>query len=207
LLISILALLLTKTVTYSGVDQTGIQNNQAYVSSELAFPTMNFNILNMMKIPLCDESLVADSGNTNECPGDGTFSYYVYYNLPKSGTESASWMASGWTGTGYIEIYAEANVNMMIGRCSMDLQTYVTASEEKGYLRTPSAATAAGISLAALAALSLLCFWCCCCMGRRKSKTSHEGEETTSFTRMNDEIPYSVNAADKKSGLKKALVE
>lgn len=175
--------------------ESGIQNDVAYLTSDLSFWTLDFNLFDMMEVPLCHENMVANDGNAADCPGAGSHDFQVTYKLPSSGSESTSWLASGWHGSGDMAMYAEPNENMMIGHCTLDLQTYVTASsaDEKSLLGTPSAAVAFGIALGGLVALSLLCVYCyCCCRKGKRVETSSrapidEINVTSSFKRMDDD--------------------
>ena len=88
--------------------------------------TLDFNLLDMYEVPLCDESMVADESNEGECPGDGAHSFSISYKLPNAGDERASWLASGWRGTGVVRMYAEPSEDMMIGECTLSLRTHVT---------------------------------------------------------------------------------
>jgi hypothetical protein len=185
-------------VYYSGVANTGITDSIGYATGDISLMAMDFSLFEMMPIPLCDASLTAGSSNANQCPGDGSYDYSVVYNLPKSGADSASWLASGWSGTGYLEIYAaQDQVDMLIGKCTIGLKTSVThSSATQGLFQTPSAATTTGIVLGALAAAALVCVYCyCCCKKRQKTKKDllDKGDDvTSSFRRMDDDIPKSV---------------
>jgi hypothetical protein len=184
-------------VTYTGVDQSGIANNLAYISSDLSFWTLDFSLFDMLEVNVCHSSVVADAGNTNACPGDGMYDFSVGYKLPSAGSEQTSWLASGWEGSGTITMYAQPNVSMKIGACILDLQTYVTpaSGKEKSLLNIPSAAVAAGIVLGALLVLALLflyCYCCCCKKGAQKAKTVPPTTPTTEtqpsfFQRMDDD--------------------
>lgn len=148
-------------VHYNGVESMGIQNNVAYLSSDLDFFTLEFSLLDMNQVPLCHDTMFARSGNVNECPGDGTYSFDVNYRLPNAGSKSASWLASGWQGTGFIRMYAEPDESMLIGECILRLQTYLTPTgSEKGMVKTPTAAVAAGMGLAVLAVAMIGCVYC-----------------------------------------------
>lgn len=121
------------------------------------------------------------------CPGDGTYPFSIEYVLPSAGTESASWLASGWQGTGLLEMYAQRNDAMKIGECTLTLATYVTKKNEDVLLGTPSAAATAGIILAIIFAAVLMCCYCYCCIKKRQTKKAEldAGDDITSnFRRM-----------------------
>ena len=157
-------------MNYNAVDESGIQNDAAYISSDLSLWTLDFNLFDMLEIPLCHENMEYDEENEGDCPGNGEYGFQVTYKLPSAGDEKTSWLASGWQGTGMISMYAEPDESMKIGECTLDLQTYVTPAEGEDYLlNIPSAAVAAGIVLGALGVLTLIALYCYCCCGRRRS--------------------------------------
>jgi hypothetical protein len=211
------------TVHYNNVEGSGIENEVAYLSADLSLFSIDFDLVNMQKVPLCYDMYAdnnqedgaaaadevdyydnadaaaeadyydnADAAADNNgggrrrrlhgrrvqyenCPGDGSYAYSIDYVLPSAGRESASWLASGWSGTGVLELYAQRNENMKIGQCTMKLSTYVTPGEESDSLiGTPSAAATAGIVLAVLAAIFLMCFYCYCC--RRSNTKNRAGD-------------------------------
>jgi hypothetical protein len=189
-------------VYYSGVENSGIQDNMGYVTADLSLWTVDFNLLDMLPINLCDETMVADESNQNACPGDGTQNFEVVYNLPSAGKEQTSWLASGWDGSGLIQIFAAQDETMKIGECSLSLKTYVSrpAGERKSLLSTPSAAAAVGISLAVAAVLALLMLYCVCCCKRRKEKnTKVQDDEASRFQRMEEEKSYWSGAGSRRS--------
>jgi hypothetical protein len=178
------------SVKYSGVAYSGTQNNVAYMTSDLNFWTLEFSLFDMLQVPLCDATMT----NTSDCPGDGEYDYSVDYKLPNSGSESASWLASGWEGTGFIRMYAEPDESMMIGECLLTLQTFVTPDpSRKWYQVTPSAAVLSGMILGVGSVLFLGCFYCYCCCRRRsetkktRDKISPEDSLEATFKRMEDE--------------------
>lgn len=133
----------------------------------------------------------ADNG---ECPADGCYPYSVQYVLPSAGQESASWLASGWQGSGLIEMYAQRNEKYKIGVCKLQLGTYVTKPEESSLLGAPSAAATAGIVLAVIVAAILMCLYCYCCVRSRKGKKGAlpPGDDvTSSFRRMDEDDLHS----------------
>lgn len=178
-----------------------------YMTADLSLWSLHFNLVDMMQVPLCDESMVADANNQNECPGDGTHKYEFEYTLPKAGTEYTSWLASGWKGSGLIQIFAEQNENMKIGECKLSLNTYVTRkSSEKSLIGTPSAATSLGILVALLVVLAGLGMYCYCCCGKNKrpkkmaknkvqamtytANDDDDGDDAAHFKRMEDEKSF-----------------
>jgi hypothetical protein len=208
ILTSILTLLGTwfATVYYKGLENYGIENNVAYLSAGLSLWTLQFNLVDMLQVPLCDESLVADSGNVNACPGDGAFKYEFEYALPTAGSPQTSWLASGWKGSGLIQMFAQQDESMKIGECKLSLNTYVTQkSGRNSLIGTPSAAVSLGMVLAAIVVLAALGTYCYCCCGSakrprvRKSKIStvtysndddNDNEDAAHFKRMEDEKSF-----------------
>jgi len=177
------------------------------MTADLSLFALNFNLVDMMQVPLCDETMVADENNENECPGDGANEYSFTYNLPNAGSEQTSWLASGWEGSGVIQMFAEQNENMKIGECYLDLKTYVTqksTSGEKSLIGTPSAAATVGIVLGAVAVMALACLFCYCCRRKRKEKAKISAEDNEShFKRMEDEKSFwSGTKSAKSSGTK-----
>ena len=87
-------------------------------------------------------------------------------------------------------MYAEPNENMMIGDCRLELKTYVTQKDDN-LVGTPSAAIAAGISLAVVLMISLCCCYCYCCRrNKRKITTIREEENLVDFERLEEEKSY-----------------
>lgn len=89
-------------------------------------------------------------------------------------------------------MYAEQDVNMLIGECTLDLQTYVTPKDKDNLLQTPSAAASVGIILGVGAMAGLMCLYCYCCSSKRTKDTSEEKKEesdevSTFFKRLEDE--------------------
>lgn len=126
------------------------------------------------------------------CPGDGSYSFSVEYVLPSAGRESASWLASGWTGEGLIEMFAQRNENMKIGSCVLKLNTFVSPDDSDSLINPPSAAATAGIILAVLAAVFLMCFYCYCCRSsktkaKRNSSSVGGDDAISTFRRMEDD--------------------
>jgi hypothetical protein len=191
------------SVKYSGVAYSGIQNNVAYMTSDLNFWTLEFSLFEMLMVPLCDETMTSAGNNTSDCPGNGKYNYSVDYKLPNSGSDSASWLASGWEGTGFIRMYAEPDESMMIGECLLTLQTFVTPDPTtKWYQVTPSAAVLSGIVLGISSVLMLGCLYCYCCCRRRsetkmRDKISPEHSLESTFMRMEDEkaTTYGMNSS------------
>ena len=127
--------------------------------------TLKYNFHEFLPFSFCDY-VTASESNANECPGDGTYGFNVYYRLPSAGGESTSWLASGWAGKGVISVYAEMDESMLIGQCTFEMKTFVTPDEQRGVFQTPSAAASVGITLGATAALILICVWWRCCRRR-----------------------------------------
>jgi hypothetical protein len=187
-------------VNYAGVENSGITNDIAYVTADLSLFSLQFNLLDMMPVPLCDETMVAADGNQYACPGDGSQNYEVVYKLPSAGSERVSWIASGFEGSGLIQMFAQQDKSMKIGQCSLQLKTYVSRPEErKSLLSTPSAAATAGIVLASILGAGLLTMYCYCCCKRRQSKRTKEYDEESRFQRMEEDKSYWSGAGSRRS--------
>ena len=205
-----LVLLLSSScsVYYKGVSYSGIQNNLAYLSVHLKFLTLDYKPFDMKVFQLCSENLVQDnnsqSSSSTECPADGAYTYSIPYKLPAAGSGHPVWLASGFQGTGMVQMYAEQDERMLIGECQLRLKTYVTRTEENtfGPLSTPSAAISLGMASALVALIGLCCCYSRCCIRRRKVSTSIQDSATENgalFTRMDDDKPVLVNTATTKS--------
>lgn len=168
---------------YNGVEDTGIENNLAYISSELSFLTLDFALFDMMAISLCHDDMEASQYNYNDCPGDGEYKFSVPYRLPTTGKNTATWLATGWEGSGYIRMYAEENENMLIGECLLTMETMRTPDQTSdSFLRTPSAAATAGIVLGVGAVMGLMCMYCYCCMRRNKGQVKAQKKSKSAVT-------------------------
>ena len=184
-------------MNYKSVANTGMVDNIGYLTADLELVTLQYQFFDQTPIPLCSDSLTAGDGV--ECPGDGSYAFSVDYNLPSAGSESQSWLASGWNGKGTIQIFAEANANMLIGECTFALDTMVTPADEPNFYRRtvnpPSAAATVGIVLGTLAMVALLCLWCYCCKRKQPRSTTSNASAASSrpddvsafFKRMDDE--------------------
>lgn len=266
----------TSAVHFSGVANSGISANTAYLSAELSLFSIDFSLVNHQAVPLCyfsnpdyydqdgewqqedgqqqqqEDGYQEDNGdqgdgqrrrrvqnedyygndqeeavdqyydqgeqdaenydqegnedwydqdavnnyqeNNNQCPYDGSYPYKVEYVLPSAGSESASWLASGWTGSGVLQMYANRNDQTLIGECTMVLSTFVSKEDEDTLLGAPSAAATAGIVLAIVFATVLMCFYCYCCIKSHKAKKDNlqPGDDvTSSFRRLDEEDAHS----------------
>jgi hypothetical protein len=185
------------------VENSGIENNVAYMTANLNLWTMDFNLVDMLQVPLCDETMVAADGNANACPGSGSYDYSFTYKLPNAGREETSWLATGWQSTGKIEMFAEQDENMKIGECTIVLKTYVTQKGEKTLFGSPSAATTVGIVLGALAFFFLAFAYCYCCR-RKKGKVT--ADDQSQFHRMDDEKSFWTGVGTARSSKSKKSV-
>ena len=119
-----------------------------------------------------DGSSNGDDGLAN-CPGDGLYSFQVSYTLPNADPKT-SWLATGWTGSGEISIYAEKdNTYSLMGHCTIKLGTTVTKSPEKSY-NPPTALVASLIAVGTVIALFLICLYCTCCRSYRRPPRNKE---------------------------------
>jgi hypothetical protein len=174
-------------VFYTGVEDSGVVDNTAYATAELSLFTLNYNLFEDLAIPLCDDSMTANEGY--ECPADGSYNYAVTYNLPSAGAESQSWLASGWQGTGQMQLFAAENGTTMIGDCTLSLSTFVT--EKSGNkLQVPAASVAFGTLAGVLVASLLLCVFCCCCRKKRNATAASKDlsqDKVMDFRRMTED--------------------
>jgi hypothetical protein len=157
-------------VYYNGVSDAEIENNVAYATANVSLFNLNFNLFDMKPIYLCDADAVtgtstsAYGGYQNNCPSDGYYKYSVNYTLPSAG--SKSYLGSGWTPSGTIKMFSQADSSMLIGSCNISLATYVTPHSGQQY-QTPAASVASAAVLGTLLGLTLLLFCCCCCTKTR----------------------------------------
>ncbi len=180
---------MVSTVYYKGVSYSGIQNNQAYLSVDLKFLTLEYKPFEMRQFQLCNGNLVQGQDSQSECPADGTYMYSIPYKLPAAGGGHPVWLASGFQGNGVIRMYAEQDERMLIGECHLRLKTYVTRTEENtfGPLVTPSAAVTLGIVSAFITLIGLCCCFSRCCVRRRMKVQDSAAENEALFTRMEDD--------------------
>lgn len=120
------------------------------MTAELAFVTLTYHLFEDLQIDLCQQSLTAVEGNANKCPGDGKYSFALGYVLPST-ADSSSWLATGWSGTGEIAMYAEkSNLDSLVGYCTFGMTTAVTSSAFTKF-NPPSASTTTGLVLGLVA--------------------------------------------------------
>ena len=176
-------------MTYSGTESTGISYSTVYMTADMNFLTLSYNLFQMAEMDLCYDNVVYATydDDATTCPGDGTYDFEVYYDLPPAADESASWLATGWQGVGNLYMYSQVDESMLIGECTMDLKTYVTPTDNFSIIQTPSAAAVVGI-LAGLAATTfLICFYLACCR-RTPTKTVNEQDVTIKYRNMSEEM-------------------
>jgi hypothetical protein len=120
-----------------------------------------------------NDSAANDESVEVECPANGLYSFQVEYTLPAADEKSA-WLATGWTGTGYVVLYSEMdNKDSMVGYCQLKLGTSVTPSTERQF-NPPSALVASLAAIAVVAALFLLCIYCTCCRTYKRPPRNKE---------------------------------
>jgi hypothetical protein len=155
-----------------------------------------------------DDAGAAANGNGNKqyaydeyvCPEDGGYSYSVQYKLPDAGKEQASWLVTGFTGSGVLQVYAQQDESRMIGQCYLTLQTFVTVNEDHGIFQVPTAATALGVALGLLVATLLMCAYCYCCPSKKTIKYIDGDDATSHFRRLEeDTIPVTYVGGGSKS--------
>lgn len=161
-----------------------------YASGSLNFLTMKYDLFNDLPLDMCgqwvqDPNYRDDDGYASGCPEDGQYTVSVPYTLPSSG-DATSWLATGWAGSGDIQVYSQQNSNnddaYLVGHCVFQLKTAVTrspAGSDSGFwlgAHPPSAATTSIILLVLLALLLLCCCYCAC----RRRKTAVVASDTSS---------------------------
>jgi hypothetical protein len=161
------------------------------MTSNLELWTLNFNLFDMLPVPLCDETLVASENNGNACPGTGSYDFSVTYELPPAGNPKTSWFATGWSGGGVIQMFAQTDETMKIGECVLDLQTFVTRKEgSSSLLQFPSAAVASGMFLALFLLFLLVSLYCILCRRGRALAVEKFSDDDSYFSKMEDSKSY-----------------
>ena len=169
------------------------------MSASLNLWTLSFNLLDMVPLSLCSDAIVATEDNQYACPGTGSYEFSAEYALPSAGSNTTSWLATGWHGEGLIQMFAESDESMKIGECKLELQKYVTPKEMKNtMLQVPSAAVSSGLLLALFAIIALIVFYCYCCMASRRAKNK-PAEEVTYYKQMEDGKSSRSRGSSKKS--------
>jgi hypothetical protein len=157
------------------------------MTANLELWTLDFTLFDMLPVPLCHDTMVADSSNENECPGTGSYDFSVNYTLPGAGSDKTSWLASGWAGKGIIQMFAEVDDTMKIGECGLDLLTYVTRKESNSSMLTfPSAAVSSGLFLALFAVFAVLLCYCYICRRGRTITTEKPTDEISYFSKLEE---------------------
>jgi hypothetical protein len=193
-------------VHYNGVQGSGMDGDTSvYLSADLYFMGVSFNLCEMQAVALCDDTMVADETNANVCPGDGSFGYDITYRLPSAGPNFTSWLATGWKGHGVLQLFATQDESQMIGDCYMNLKTSVTQTE-KTLIGMPSAFISSFLALGVVAAMALLMFYCHCCRRCCQKKTPKKDsflqdkeDQDTYFKRMEEERSYWSGTSKAKS--------
>ena len=153
---------------------------------------------------MCGDYITSETDdNQDECPADGVYDFAMPYVLPSEET-SSSWIATGWSGTGDIFVYSEANnPDSMIGHCQLIFSTSVTPSTGDSVLSkfpVPSAMITSFVLLAFVSFLVLSCIYRTVRdinSKKYKEKKSRKGDQrdddettldgtTTSFVQMKD---------------------
>jgi hypothetical protein len=157
------------------------------MTSNLELWTLNFNLFDMLPVPLCHETMTASSSNANQCPGTGSYDFSITYTLPDAGSPKTSWFATGWSGEGVIQMFAQTDETMKIGECQLDLQTFVTRTEgSSSLLQFPSAAVSSGIFLALFLLMVLVSLYCILCKRGRALAVQKHSDDDSFFTKMDD---------------------
>ena len=197
---------------YTAVEDLGLVDGYAFVSADLNFLSLEFDLLQYLQVPICgkyvfpdgydveaNEGEANDEGNDanveNGCPGDGVYDFNLPYVLPEEETK-ASWLATGWNGRGEVSFYSEANnPDSLMGSCLLNFGTAVTPSSEEsllGKLPIPSAMVTAAVIFAFVCFLILTCLYRMMrdiASGKKKKENKLLDEEScgdTAFVSMKD---------------------
>lgn len=179
-------------VRFVGVDEIGLMDGFAFVSANLQFLSLEYQLLQYLQVPICGLYVLEDENGA--CPDDGVYEFYMPFVLPEE--ERHSWLASGWEGASDVSFYSEANnVESLIGSCQLHFATAVTPSENTLLAKLP-VPTAKVTLLSVLAFTALLVLSCVYQLVRdiafgKKNKKNHEASSdddntllSTDFTRL-----------------------
>ena len=99
-----------------------------------------------------------------------TYAFSLSYTLPDY-EDQTSWLATGWKGTGYIQMYSDDSSmdEKLIGSCTFKFDTMVTQSSDGG-MTVPTAAMTLGIIAGVFALIGAICCYWSCCRGRKNTK-------------------------------------
>lgn len=200
---------------YTGVEDLGLQDGFAFVSADLEFLSLDYDLLQYLQVPICgqyvlpegydadaaaaEEANDGDDANANDdngCPENGAYTINLPYVLPDPQTK-ASWLATGWKGTGQVSFYSEANnADSLMGSCQLYFATDVTKLTEDTLLAKipiPSAKVTFFIVAAFVSFLLLTCFYRMfidIASGKKKKEQKRLDEEscapTSDFVSMKD---------------------
>ena len=193
-------------VQYNGVEDLGLADVEdlglvAFMSADLNFLSLEFDLLQYLQIPICGryispegDSAAAngnDEGNANGddgCPGDGVYEFNVPYFLPEDDTKE-SWLATGWDGEGEILIYSAANdADSLMGSCQLRFGTAVSSASDESVMSKvpiPSSFVTAAVIFAFVCFLVLTCLYRMVrdiASGKKKEKKKQLDEESSAAT-------------------------
>jgi hypothetical protein len=174
---------------YDGIYNTNVQNNLAYMSGDMTFTTLHYDLFDKYEFDLCYDGVIVPVENEDtsgtaaaaECPNDGQYGFGLTYVLPDA--SETAWLATGFVGMGYLYMYADSSQEELMGSCKFTLQTLVTPDESRAY-NPPTARTTGIVLLSLLGVLIATVCYCTCCRGRRRRRS--RDDDATTFVRMQD---------------------
>jgi hypothetical protein len=177
------------------------------MTANIKFVSLEYLLFKNQEINLCDSTWITPpsdaDANADSCIADGTYGFSIPYTLPDY-EDSASWLATGWKGTGYMKMFSDTSSSdeKMIGYCTFKLSTMVT-NKGDGSFTPPTAAMTIGILAGVIALGALICFyWTCCRKSTPKvimtnaSDTGSKPGSTASFTKMEDDGTMATSKSD-----------
>lgn len=191
---------------YNGVADLGLADVDdlglvAFMSADLNFLSLEFDLLQYLQIPICGRYIYPegydvevngnDDGNANAdngCPRDGIYDFNVTYFLPEEEAKE-SWLATGWDGEGEILIYSAANdADSLMGSCQLHFGTAVSPVSSESLLANvpiPSSFVTAAVIFAFVCFLILTCLYRMArdiASGKKKEKRKQLDEESSAAT-------------------------
>lgn len=146
---------------FSGVDEIGLVDEYAFISANVRFNSLEFDLLQYLQVPICGEYITEEENAQNECPADGTYDFYLPYVIPDHEESQATWLVTGWSGQGEISFFSEANnIYSLIGTCQLHFSTAATQNTGHPILSKvpiPSALVTSAVLVAFVAFLALTC--------------------------------------------------
>mmetsp|Transcript_16341 Transcript_16341/g.24734 ORF Transcript_16341/g.24734 Transcript_16341/m.24734 type:complete len:311 (-) Transcript_16341:92-1024(-) len=196
---------------YNGTGDAGVsEDGKVYSKAGLQLMTLDYELLDNFPLYMCgpwvaqleendqvaygynnrrladaadDDAAAADDDyEWDGCTVDGTYAFFVDYDLPYSG-EKMSWLATGWKGVGNVRLFSESgNSESLIGYCTLNFNTYVTPSGDDTpiyYQFIPNSQISSYILGGFIIFILLLIFYCTCCTcchKKKENKTPYDNE-------------------------------